>query len=49
MMTWEASRMATAVKIKILRDANFTNREIIEAAKSGLVDELVGKEVQHGS
>lgn len=44
-MTWDAKRMETATKIKILRDAGFSNEEIIEAKRANLVDELVkGKE-----
>lgn len=47
-MAWDAKRMGAAVKAKALRDAGFSNREIIEAAKGGLVDDLVeGKD--HGA
>lgn len=45
MMAWGMEHMATAVKIKTLRDAGFSNRDIIEAKKADLVDELTkGKE-----
>ena len=48
MTAWDAGRMGIAAKIKALRDAGFSNSEIIEAKKANLVDELVGKEVQRG-
>lgn len=40
-MTWNAKRMEAAAKVKALRDAGFSSRDIIEAAKAGLIDELL--------
>jgi len=42
-MVWDAKRMEIAVKIKTLRDAGFSNRDIIEVKQAGLVEELVGE------
>ena len=44
-MTWAAKKMKIAIQIKTLRDAGFSNSEIIDVKKADLVDELVkGKE-----
>lgn len=40
---WSTERMKAAIQIKVLRDAGFSNKDIIEAKKAGLIEELVSE------
>jgi len=43
-MTWNAKRMEAAAKVKALREAGFSSRDIIEAKKCSAIEALLGKE-----